>query len=282
VTAVNEMASDREWRIIRPSRGLAIRAALAELWEYRDLALMLASRDLLLRYRQTALGVAWVVLQPVIAVAIFSFVFGDLAGVPSDGIEYPLFAISGLVVWFFVSNAVTAAAESIIEQPEMVTNVWFPRMLVPIAAVLATTVDLAISLVLLALAMAFYGVAPGWEALTLPIWLAAAVLLALAVGVLLAAVNVLYRDVRYALGFVLQLWLFISPVVFPTSLIDGVWRYLFSINPLVGIIDGLRWALVGGPSPGPWLAVSGAALVVLLCVGVVYFRSAERRFADRI
>ena len=271
-----------QWRVLRPSRRWRRGVDLGQLWSYRELALMLALRDLQLRYRQTLFGVAWAVLQPLAGMGIFSLVFGKLADVPSDDLPYPLFALAGLAVWFFVSTAVSAAAESLVEHPDLVTKVWFPRLLAPVAAVLATGVDLAISLLMLAVAMAAYGVSPDLQVLTLPIWILGAFLVAAAVGLWLCAANVLYRDVRYALGFLLQLWLFVSPVVYPSSLVHGAWRYVYSLNPVAGLIDGFRWAVLDATAPGPWLAASGASLLALLASGVVYFRAAERSFADRI
>jgi lipopolysaccharide transport system permease protein len=255
---------------------------LRELWAQRELGLILAWRDLQLRYRQTLFGVAWAVLQPLTGMGVFSLIFGSLTNVPSNGLPYPIFVLAGLAVWFFVSTAVTAAAGSLIEQPDLVTKVWFPRMLVPIAAVLAAGADLAISLLLVGLAMIGYQIAPGIQLLTLPLWIAAAMLVAAGAGLWLSAANVLYRDVRYALAFLLQVWLFASPVVFPSSLIQGAWRYVFALNPMAGVIDGFRWALLDGPAPGPWLAVSAASLVALLVSGAIYFRLSERSFADRI
>ena len=273
---------DPAWRVIRPSGRWRIRLGLRELWAQRELGLTLAWRDLQLRYRQTLFGVAWVALQPLVGMGIFSLIFGSLTDVPSDGVPYPVFVLTGLAVWFFVSTAVSAAAASLIEQPDLVTKVWFPRMLVPIAAVLAAVADLAISLILVALVMIGYAVAPGIQILTLPVWIVAAILVAIGAGLWLSAANVLYRDVRYALPFLLQVWLFASPVIYPSSLIDGAWRYVFALNPMAGVLDGFRWALLDGPAPGPWSAVSAASLLALLVSGVVYFRLAERSFADRI
>ena len=242
----------------------------------------LALRDLQLRYRQTLLGAAWAVLQPLAAMVAFSWVFGHVAGIPSEGLPYPVFVLAAVVPWFFVSTAVTAAAESLVEHTDLVTRVWFPRLLAPTAAVLAATADLLIGLLLLMPVMVAYEVAPPVQVLTLPVWLLGAVLVAMAAGFWLAAANVLYRDVRYALTFLLQLWLFVSPVVFPTSLVEDQWRYLFSLNPFVGVVDGFRWALLGAAAPGPELAVSASSLVLLLLGGTWYFRRAERVFADRI
>jgi lipopolysaccharide transport system permease protein len=255
---------------------------LGQLWAYRELGLVLAQRDLQLRYRQTFLGILWAVLQPAAALAAFSWVFGHVADVPSDGIPYAAFVLAGVVLWFFLSSAVSAAAESLVEHSDLVTRVWFPRLLAPSAAVLAATVDFLIALLLFIPVMAASGIAPPLQALTLPLWLAGAILLAMGAGFWLSGANVLYRDFRYALPFLLQLWLFISPVVFPTSLVSEPVRYVFSLNPAVGLIDGLRWSLLDGPSPGPELAVSVASLALVLLGGVWYFRRVERTFADRI
>jgi lipopolysaccharide transport system permease protein len=270
------------WREIRPRGRWWPGLGLGQLWAYRELGLTLALRDLQLRYRQTLLGVAWAVLQPLLAMAAFSWVFGHIAGIPSDGLPYPVFVLAGVSLWFFISTAVTAAAESLVEHSDLVTRVWFPRLLAPIAAVLAAVVDLLIGLLLLVPVMAAYEVAPPLQVLTLPVWVLGTVLLAMAVGFWLAAANVLYRDLRYALTFVLQLWLFVSPVVFPTSLVEDPWRYLYSLNPAVGLIDGARWALLGASAPGPELAVSIASLFLILFGGIWYFRRTERTFADRI
>jgi lipopolysaccharide transport system permease protein len=270
------------WRVLRPRGRWWPGLGLGQLWAYRELGWTLALRDLQLRYRQTLLGVAWAVLQPLAAMLAFSWVFGHVAGISSEGLPYPVFVLAGVSVWFFLSTAVTSAAESLVEHTELVTRIWFPRLLAPIAAVLAATVDLLIGLLLLVPVMAAYSVAPPIQALTLPLWMVGTVLLAMAAGFWLAAANVLYRDVRYALTFLLQLWLFISPVVFPTSLVAEPWRYVFSINPAVGLIDGVRWALLGAAAPGPELAVSLGSLILLLVGGTWYFRRVERTFADRI
>jgi lipopolysaccharide transport system permease protein len=274
--------ANAQWRILRPSSRWGAPINLRELWSYRELGLMLARRDLQLRYRQTLFGIAWAVLQPAIGVLAFSIIFGDLADVPSDGLPYPVFVITGLAVWFFISSAVGAAAESLVEHRTLVTEIWFPRILAPLAAVLALTLDLVIGLLLVVPFLIGYDVTPPLQVLTLPIWLAAAVLVAAAAGIWLCAANVLYRDVRYALNFLLQVWLFVSPIVFPSSLVDGFWSYVFALNPVAGVVDGTRWALLDGPAPGPELAVSAVSLLLMLAAGAVFFRSAERTFADRI
>ncbi len=273
---------DLYWREIRPPKRGLPRLGLRELWAYRDLALILALRDLQLRYRQTLLGVAWVVLQPLAAMLIFALVFGRLAKLPSDGVPYTSFALAGLTIWTFVSTAVTAAATSLVEDRDLVTKVYFPRMLAPVAAVLAATVELLITLLLLIPVLAIDRVKPPLQVLTLPLWILGAILLATAVGLWLSAANVLYRDVRYVLGFLLQAWLFISPVAFSSSLVPDGWRWVYNLNPAAGLIDGMRWALLDGPSPGPQLAVSVGSLLLLLVSGAAWFRAAERVFADTI
>jgi lipopolysaccharide transport system permease protein len=270
-----------EWRVIRPG-GRWRPGRLRELWASRELALILALRDLQLRYRQTIFGVGWAVLQPLAAAGVFSVIFGTVADIPSDGLPYPLFVLAALAVWSFMSTAVSAAAETLVEHRDLVTKVSFPRMLAPTAAVLAASVDLVVGLLLLAPVMAVYGIAPPLQAFTLPLWIGAALLVAVGAGLWLSAANVLYRDVRYTLSFLLQVWLFASPVVFPVSLIDGTWRYVLALNPLTGVISGVRWALLDGPAPGPWLAVSAVSLAALLISGALYFARAERTFADRI
>jgi lipopolysaccharide transport system permease protein len=270
------------WREIRPpQRGLP-RLGLRELWAYRDLALILALRDLQLIYRQTLLGVTWVLLQPLIAMLIFALVFGRLAKLPSDGVPYTSFTLAGLTVWTFVSTAVSAAATSLVEDRDLVTKVYFPRMLAPVAAVLAASVELLITLLLLVPVFAIDRVMPPLQVLTLPLWIVGAILLATAVGLWLSAANVLYRDVRYVLAFLLQAWLFISPVAFSSSLVPAAWKWVYNVNPAAGLIDGMRWALLDGRSPGPQLVVSIASLFVILITGAAWFRAAERVFADTI
>jgi lipopolysaccharide transport system permease protein len=273
---------ESRWTENRPSTGWFRRVDLGELWLYREVAYHLALRDLKLRYKQTAIGVAWVAVQPLVAVVIFSVVFGQLADVPSDGIEYPVFVYAGLIGWLYVSKSVEAAAESLLDSRELVTKVYFPRILAPLSAVLPGLVDLLPSLAILGVFMAVYGEAPDLALLTLPLWFAAAVLLSFGAGLWLSALNVLYRDVRYALGFLLQVWLFASPVVFPASLLDGLDRTLFSLNPVVGLLDGLRWALVDGPAPPAADLLSAVTGALLLLGGAAYFQRVERLMADRI
>jgi homopolymeric O-antigen transport system permease protein len=273
--------ADETVQLIRPSARFP-RLELRELWASRELALVFARRDLSLRYRQTVFGVGWAVLQPLIAVGVFSVIFGSAAGIDTGNVPYPVFAFAGMALWFFISGAVSSAAASLVEHPDLVTKVWFPRMLAPLAAALAALLDLVIATALAVVAMVAYQVAPGPQLLLLPLFAALAFAISIGAGLWLCAANVLYRDVRHALAFLLQIWLFVTPVVYPITIIDGAWRYVLALNPVTGVIEGWRWALIGGPMPGPWFWVSIAALVMLLASGAVFFRIAERQFADRI
>ena len=269
------------WVENRPSRGFR-GPDLQQLWRYRELGGFLALRDLKVRYKQAAFGAAWAVLQPLAGVAVFTLVFRRLAKVPSDGIPYPLFAFAGLSVWSYHASSVTRATQSLVGNAPLVTKVYFPRLLVPLGAVLTGLVDLALSLLALGLLLVLYGTGPGWAVLTLPVWVVALVATSLGVGLWLAALNVQFRDVSHAITLLMQLWLFVSPVAYPSSMVEGRWRFLYSLNPMSGVIDGFRWALVGGPRPGPEVLVSLAVMLVLLVSGVLYFQRTERRFADVI
>jgi lipopolysaccharide transport system permease protein len=271
----------RAWIENRPSRGLR-GLGLRELWEYRELAGFLALRDLKVRYKQAAFGAAWAVLQPLVGVVVFTLVFRRLAKVPSDGIPYPVFAFLGLAVWAYVSSGVTKAAQSLVSNSALVTKVYFPRVLAPLASVLPGLLDLALSLLVLGLLMLVYGVAPTWAIATLPLWLVALVGTTLSVGLWLAALNVQYRDVNHAVTLLVQLWLFVSPVAYPSSLVPEAWRPLYALNPVAGLLDGFRWAVLGAPWRGTAHFVSLAVTAALLIGGVLYFQRVERRFADVI
>ena len=275
-------AEDAPWIENRPSTAWLPRIGLRKLWSYRELAFFLAQKDLKVRYKQTALGVAWAVIQPLAAVAIFTIVFGRLADLPSDGIPYAVFVYSGLIVWTYVSRSVDAAAQSLVQNTALVTKVYFPRLLAPIAAVVPGLLDFAISLALMAVFMVVYGVVPTLAVVLLPVWILAAVLTVLAVGLWLSALNVTYRDVRHTLPFLIQVWLFASPVVYPASLFEGAWLYVYALNPMVGVLEGFRWSLVAGPPPGGELFVSLAVVLLVFAGGLVYFLKVERRFADVI
>jgi lipopolysaccharide transport system permease protein len=265
-----------------PSRGWLPRIDLPELWSSRELVLILALRNIKIRYQQTVLGVFWALLQPLAGVAIFTIVLGRLADIPSEGIPYPVFVYAGLALWMYFSNAANAAAESLVQYRDLVTKVYFPRILAPLAAILPGLIDLAISIVAVGVFMVIFGVAPTAAIAVLPLCVLLAVLVTLGVALWLSALNARYRDVRNALVFLLQIWLFVTPVVFPSSLVEEDWRILLAINPLAGVVELFRWSLIGTPAPGSWVLVSLAAGFLVLVSGVVYFARVQRRLADFI
>jgi lipopolysaccharide transport system permease protein len=268
--------------VVRPTRGWASLDP-AELWRYRELLFFLAWRDVKVRYKQTALGAAWAVVQPLATMAVFSLFFGRLARMPSDGVPYPLFALAALVPWTLFSNGLSQAANSMVASQTLVTKVYFPRLAIPVAAVLSGAVDAAFSVPALLGLMLYYDVALTARALWLPVPLLLALATALGAGLWLAALNVRYRDVRYVVPFLLQLWLFANPIAYPSSLLSEPWRTVYGLNPMAGVIEGCRWALLGtGPSPWPMLATSAVAALVLLAGGILTFRRLERTFADVI
>jgi ABC-type polysaccharide/polyol phosphate export permease len=238
-------------------------------------------RDIKARYKQAAFGIGWAVLQPIAGVFMLTLVFRRIAGVPSDGIPYPLFALLGYLLWSYFGSGIATASTSLVSNVSLVTKVYFARLAAPVAALLPGFVPLAVGLVLLALFMLFYGVAPGWEAFVFPLCIAGAVVTTLGVGLLLATVNVKYRDVGQVIGLLTQLWFLATPVAYPSSLV-GEWRWAYALNPMTGVIDSARWSLLGGPAPGIELAVSVAVALALLVVGLLYFQRAERQFADVI
>jgi len=265
---------------IRARRGRAP-IDLAGLWHYRELLYFLTWRDFKVRYRQTFLGAAWAVIQPLVTMVVFSVIFGRLAGIPSDGVPYPVFAFAALVPWTFFSTGVTQAANSLVGSQNLVKKVYFPRLVIPIAAVLTGVVDLAIAGVVLIVLMLAFGIVPGLASVWIVPLAGLAFITALGVGVWLAALNVRYRDVRYLVPFLLQVWLFATPIAYPSSLLDEPWRTLYALNPMVGVVEGTRWALLGtATAPGPLILVSGAVAVLLLVTGAAYFRHVEGTFAD--
>jgi ABC-type polysaccharide/polyol phosphate export permease len=274
-------ASSPRWVENRPTRGLR-GVDLLELWRYRELAGFLALRDLKARYKQAAFGVAWAILQPLASVAVFTVVFNRLASVSSDGISYPVFALAGFTLWAYVSTGVNRATQSLVGNPALVTKVYFPRIIAPIAAVLPGLMDLGVSLVLLGVLIPIYDASLTGAVVTLPLWVAGATAAAMGVGLILGMLNVSYRDVSQGVALFVQLWLFLSPVAYASSSVPERWRALYSINPIVGWIDGFRWAILGAPWPGSRLAISAASTLLVLVVGVSLFQTAERRFADVI
>jgi homopolymeric O-antigen transport system permease protein len=273
---------EKRWIENAPSRAWLPRLDLAELWTSRELVLILALRNVKVRYKQTALGVGWAILQPLAGVAIFTLVMRRLANVPSEGIPYPVFVYAGLAVWTYFANGASAAADSLAAYRDLVTKVYFPRLLAPVAAILPGLIDLCISILAVGVFMAIFGVAPSWAILSLPLWILAAVIATSGIGTWLAALNARYRDVRNALGFLLQLGLFVTPVVYPSSLVHGTARLLLYVNPLAGVVDGFRWALIGAPWPGSFVFVSLGSALLASFAGIVYFARVERRLADFI
>jgi lipopolysaccharide transport system permease protein len=265
--------------LIRPSRGWAS-LNLRDLWNYRELLYFLTWRDIKVRYKQTVLGAAWAVLQPFFTMVVFSIFFGRLAQVPSDGIPYPIFAYCALVPWSYFAGALDRAGNSLVGSANLITKVYFPRLAIPTSAVLAGLLDLAIAFVVLLGMMLYYGIVPTAAVLTLPLFLLLAIATALAVGLWLSALNVQYRDVRYTIPFLTQFWLFATPIAYSSSLVPEQWRTLYGLNPMAGVVEGFRWALLGKEPPGPLLAVSVVVVVLLLIGGLYYFRRMEKTFAD--
>lgn len=256
--------------------------ALGELWEYRELAYFLVWRDIKVRYKQTVLGIGWAALQPIITVIVFSVIFGRLADLPSDAVPYPIFTLVALLPWQLFSSAFASAANSVVGSASLVSKVYFPRLIVPIAAVLTTLVDFAIWLILLAVLMVWYRVAPTMHVVWLPALTLLALGIAFGIGLWVAALNVRYRDVRYLLPFVLQVWLFATPVAYSLELVPREWRLLYGLNPLVGVVQGFRWSLVGSEAPGALLVLAVAITAVVIAFGAYYFRRTEDYFADLI
>jgi len=254
---------------------------LKELWEYRELLYFLVWRDIKVRYKQTVLGAAWAIIQPFFTMVVFSIFFGRLAGIPSDGLPYPIFAYCALLPWQLFSHALTESGNSLVGNQNLITKVYFPRLVIPLSAVLAGLVDFAVAFLVLVGMMAYYGIAPTIPAVTLPLFILLAIATALAVGLWLSALNVQYRDVRYTIPFLTQFWLFSTPIAYPSSLVPEGWRVLYGLNPMAGVVEGFRWALLGTRNaPGPMLAVSVAVVVALLVGGLYYFRRMEKGFAD--
>ena len=254
---------------------------LRELWPYRELLYSLVWRDIKVRYKQTVIGVGWAIIQPFFTMVVFTLFFGLLARVPSDGLPYPIFYYAALVPWMYFANALTNATNTVVEHRWVITKIYFPRILLPMAAVLSGLLDLGIALTLLGGMLLSYGVAPGWPILLLPVFLLLAVGTALGAGLWLSALNALYRDVRYAVAFLVQFWMFASPVAYPSSLVPERWRGFYALNPMAGVIEGFRWALTGhGQPPATALLVSACSVALLLLGGLIYFRWIETTMAD--
>lgn len=265
-----------------PDRGL-FDLDLGDLWRFRELLYFLFLRDIKIRYKQTALGAGWAILQPFLTMIVFTLIFGGLAKVSSDGVPYPIFSYAGLLPWNFFAHGVSRSSSSLVENAQLITKVYFPRLILPIATAAAPAVDFAIAFVILLVMMAWYRIAPTWRITTLPLFLGLAFASSLAISLWLSAINVRYRDVRHAVPFLVQFGLFISPVAYPASAVREEWQFIYSLNPMVGVIEGFRWALLGNTIPN-WtmMAISALAVVVLLLSGLLYFKKMELSFADVI
>lgn len=267
--------------VIEASKGW-VPLRLREMWEYREVLYFLIWRDIKVRYRQTAIGAAWALIQPLMTMVVFSVFFGKLAKMPSDGVPYPLFALTALVPWTFTSTGVNQSANSLVNNGHLITKVYFPRLLVPMARVLAGVPDIALSFALLLAMIWWYGfLRPGTHLLWIPLLAMLAFFTALGVGLWLSALNVRYRDVQHAVPFLVQIWLFATPIAYPSSLLPGAWHTVYALNPMVTIVDGFRWAMLGTQPPAPAsLVVSTVVTLTVLITGAFFFRRVERSFAD--
>jgi lipopolysaccharide transport system permease protein len=265
---------------IQPSSGW-VALKLRELWEYRELLYFLAMRDIHVRYKQTVLGAAWAIIQPFFTMVVFSLFFGRLAGIPSDGVPYPIFSYAALVPWTFFANGLGQASDSLANSSALITKVYFPRLTIPIAKALAGVVDFVLAFLVLLGMMIYYGMAPTINILWLPLLLVLALAASLGVGLWLSAMNAQFRDVRYLVPFLTQLWMFCTPVAYPSSLLPEPWRTVYGINPMVGVVEGFRWALLGTQTaPGLMIIASSLVTMAILVGGAFYFRRMEKTFAD--
>jgi lipopolysaccharide transport system permease protein len=256
---------------------------LSELWQYRELLYFFCWRDIKVRYTQTLLGIAWAIAQPFFTMVVFSLFFGRLARVPSDGIPYPIFAYTALVPWTFFANGLSQASESLVTNANLIKKVYFPRLVVPVSAVLSGIIDLALAFIVLTGMMLYYGMIPTINVFWLPAFVLLAMVTAMGVALWLSAFNVQFRDVRYVIPFLIQLWLFATPIAYPSSLVPEPWRLVYGVNPMAGVVEGFRWALLGSATaPGPMIAVSALAALLLLVTGAFYFCRVEKSFADMV
>lgn len=273
--------ADNRIIIIEPRRNWLI-PNLLDLWQYRELLLALVMRDIKVRYKQTLLGFAWAVIQPVFLMIIFSVVFGHLSDMPTDGIPYPLFVYAGLVPWTFFSNAINSSGNSLVGNSSLITKVYFPRMIIPLASVVSGLLDFAISFALLVILIVYYNGVISISLLMLPVFIVLTVLLAAGIGLLMSALNVRYRDIRYALPFLIQIGIFLTPVIYPISLVPEKWRWILKVNPMTGIIEGYRFAIFGLPLDWPAIGLSSLISVAVLFCSVIIFHRMERSFADDV
>jgi lipopolysaccharide transport system permease protein len=267
--------------VIRPAGGMIL-PDLRELWQYSELLLFLTWRDLAVRYQQTALGVIWAILQPTFTMVVFSVFLGRLAKVPSDGVPYPVFSYCALLPWIYFANSTTLASNALVNNANILTKIYFPRLVLPLASILIGLVDFALAFVVLVFLMLYYHIIPSLAMLWIPAFLLLAVATALGVGTWLAAINVRYRDIRLTIPFLIQLWLFATPVAYSSSLVHGTWHMLYDLNPMAGVVEGFRWALLGTAPPGSALISSLIVVAVLVVSGTIYFQSKEHTFADTV
>ena len=281
-----EIAIEQSTRPTLPTLRIAaskgwVSLKLHEIWDYRELLYFLIWRDIKVRYKQTALGASWAIIQPFFTMVVFSFFFGHLGKMPSDGIPYPLFSFAALVPWAFFANGLSQSSNSLVGSAHLITKVYFPRLVIPLAAAFSGVVDFLIAFAVLIVLMIYYGLFPTLNVLWLPFFILLAMVTSLGVGLWLSALSVKYRDVRYVVPFLTQIWLFVTPIAYPSSLLHEPWHTIYGLNPMVGVVEGFRWALLNtNTRPGPMIAVSSAAAVLILLTGAFYFRRMEKVFAD--
>jgi len=266
--------------VIEPRKGL-VYTDLVEVWHYRELLLLFVWRDLKVRYTQTVIGAAWAILQPLVNMLIFTVIFGQFAKIPSEGLPYPIFAYAALVPWTYFASSLNRCVVSVVGDAHLISKVYFPRLILPLCGVVSGLVDFTLAFVVLGGMMTWYGIFPSWGVLVLPLFLFLALVTALGVGLWLAALNVKYRDVSHVIPFLIQIWMYASPVVYPLSLVPERWRSLYSLNPMVGVIESFRSALLGTQSPAFWVTgISAVLMLAALAGGIAYFKAMERTFAD--
>lgn len=278
----NVLYHDRPFVVREAQSGLSLK--LKEIWDYHELMYFLVWRDIIVRYKQTTLGAGWAILQPLLTMVIFSIFFGKLGNIPSDGLPYPIFSYTALLPWQLFANALTNSSNSLVSNRDLVTKVYFPRLIIPSASIISGFVDFCIAFLVLVGMMFYYGIRPSAAIFTLPIFILFAMITALSVGLWLSALNVKYRDVRYTIPFLTQLWLFLTPIAYPSSMVPEKWRFIYGLNPMAGVVEGFRWALLGQPiESGSIILTASVMMVIFLFVGgLIYFRRMERTFADVI
>ena len=280
MSTIEKVLPSRVHKRLQPSHGL-VSLKLYDLWVYRELLYFLTWRDIKVRYKQTIIGAAWAIIQPFFTMVVFSLFFGRLAQVPSDGIPYPIFSYAALVPWTFFANGLTQSSNSLVLNANLIKKVYFPRLVIPISTVLSGVIDFILAFFVLLGMMVFYGIFPTRNVIWLPMLLLLAFVTSLGVGLWFSAMNVQFRDVRYAVPFLVNFWMFATPIAYPSSLLDEPWRTLYGINPMVGVVEGFRWALLGTDTqPGPIVFVSALVAVLIFISGLVYFRKMELTFAD--